>query len=239
MNGDEENKIDAAIERIAVLEKAYDELEAQTKAQLLVLKEQIRSIAKAELRALYGDEQKYLGSVLYWHHKKWVAVRTVGDGIGLSEHSVYTWVYAAEYKKKCVTCGAEFGEPMSSRGQMGASWHSWRTQCPSCKQKADEVSQRKLTAWQEERARNIEALRTMPYSEYLQTDHWREVRRRAQKRAGFRCEICNNPEGIQVHHRTYERRGEERNDDLIVLCENCHRTFHENGKLVRDYGGAS
>lgn len=76
-------------------------------------------------------------------------------------------------------------------------------------------------------------LRTMPYQDYLQTDHWKQTRAVALDAAGRRCQLCNSPERLQVHHRTYERRGEELPSDLIVLCNSCHSTFHANGKVHR------
>ncbi len=44
--------------------------------------------------------------------------------------------------------------------------------------------------------------------------------------------MCNDGSNIlDVHHRMYERRGEERDVDLIVLCHECHSIFHELGRL--------
>lgn len=77
-------------------------------------------------------------------------------------------------------------------------------------------------------------LRTMPYADYLQTDHWKKMRTGALERSGNRCQICNSPSTLSVHHRTYERRGNENPEDLIVLCQSCHQLFHDNGKLERE-----
>jgi len=73
-------------------------------------------------------------------------------------------------------------------------------------------------------------LQEMPYREYLQTPEWRETRRQAIERAKGRCELCNSTVLLRVHHKSYERRGEEQKEDLIVLCESCHAKFH--GKLT-------
>src|SRR5690242_506966 len=61
-------------------------------------------------------------------------------------------------------------------------------------------------------------LANMPYNEYLQTCQWDEKRTAARARAGERCQVCNSPGPLNVHHRTYERRGAERDEDLMVLC---------------------
>lgn len=73
----------------------------------------------------------------------------------------------------------------------------------------------------------INILKTMPYQEYLQTEHWRNKRKSALKRAKYKCQLCNNKENLQVHHNTYENRGNEKDEDLIVLCEDCHKKFHD------------
>lgn len=77
-------------------------------------------------------------------------------------------------------------------------------------------------------------LRKMPYAAYLRTNHWRMARMRALNNSGHRCQVCNSSRGLDVHHRTYERRGSEWDGDLLVLCRDCHGTFHRTGKLAKD-----
>lgn len=77
-------------------------------------------------------------------------------------------------------------------------------------------------------------LRELPYDEYLQTPHWQEVRQGARLRAQYRCQVCNSSDGqLHVHHRTYENRGDERPEDVILLCATCHDLFHKNGRLSK------
>lgn len=76
-------------------------------------------------------------------------------------------------------------------------------------------------------------LATMPYREYLQTPEWQARRLRALERAGHRCQVCNDGKQLNVHHRTYERRGNERDEDLFTLCRGCHSIFHREGKLAK------
>jgi len=73
-------------------------------------------------------------------------------------------------------------------------------------------------------------LKSMPYKEYLLTYHWRTMRSKALKRAHYKCQICGSTKQLNVHHNTYENRGEEKYEDLIVLCKDCHSKFHD--KLV-------
>lgn len=72
----------------------------------------------------------------------------------------------------------------------------------------------------------IDKLATMPYEDYLQTDHWYELRRKALKRANYKCQKCYHQDHLQIHHLTYERRGLELPEDLIVLCSKCHKKNH-------------
>ena len=79
----------------------------------------------------------------------------------------------------------------------------------------------------------VSHLRTMPYKEYLQTEHWKQIRQRALDHAGHSCQLCNVGHSLQVHHRTYERRGCEEPTDVTVLCAYCHAKHHD--KLGRSY----
>lgn len=65
------------------------------------------------------------------------------------------------------------------------------------------------------------------YEAYLQSPEWRERRRRTLERDGYRCRVCNSPDNLDAHHRTYERFGEELDEDLTTLCRRCHDFFHD------------
>ncbi len=66
----------------------------------------------------------------------------------------------------------------------------------------------------------------LDYRSYLQSDAWRQKREFMLQRAGYRCQVCNKKGRLELHHRTYERLGEERMEDLLVLCSSCHGLFH-------------
>lgn len=73
----------------------------------------------------------------------------------------------------------------------------------------------------------------MPYKEYLQSPVWKLTRDRIIKERGHICEVCGATDTtVNVHHKTYDRRGYEADTDLIVLCQPCHELFHKNGKLA-------
>lgn len=73
---------------------------------------------------------------------------------------------------------------------------------------------------------DVQALRKMPYSEYLRTAWWKKMRKWVLIFWKGRCAICNSNDMVEVHHRTYERRGQELITDCIVLCRMCHETVH-------------
>lgn len=64
------------------------------------------------------------------------------------------------------------------------------------------------------------------YQDYLQSDHWRDLRGAKLLEAGFRCQKCGKKSQLQVHHKTYERVSREKLSDLEVLCDPCHFDLH-------------
>lgn len=65
------------------------------------------------------------------------------------------------------------------------------------------------------------------YSEYLASPHWQALRVKMLERARYKCEACQDTDSVlHVHHLTYERLGCELEEDLIVLCEECHKVEH-------------
>ena len=78
-------------------------------------------------------------------------------------------------------------------------------------------------------------LRSMPYDLFLKSVYWKTVRRFVLWKRGGRCAQCGRTKHIQLHHETYEHRGSEylHLDDLIVLCETCHKAYgHMNKDML-------
>lgn len=72
------------------------------------------------------------------------------------------------------------------------------------------------------------------YQEYIKTEAWRARAEAAKQRVEHRCQICNRPSTrvtLNVHHRTYERLGNERPEDLTVLCRGCHELYEKNRRI--------
>lgn len=68
------------------------------------------------------------------------------------------------------------------------------------------------------------------YAEYLRSHEWKKLRDRILRQRGKLCELCGagrfSGTVLQVHHLTYERVSEELDDDLAVLCRECHKRLH-------------
>lgn len=73
----------------------------------------------------------------------------------------------------------------------------------------------------------IDKLKTMPYDEYLNTEHWNHFRSEAVKFFSGKCVICGGKNHLSVHHKTYENRGRETFNDVILVCGDCHKMIHK------------
>jgi RNase P subunit RPR2 len=71
------------------------------------------------------------------------------------------------------------------------------------------------------------------YQDYIQSPEWEKVRKRILKRARGKCEKCRKRPPLQVHHLTYARLGNERDEDLLAVCGPCHQSFHPDKQFLR------
>lgn len=80
----------------------------------------------------------------------------------------------------------------------------------------------------------LNQLKRMPLAEYLLTREWKSKRAMTLSRAGYRCQTCGtHDERLDVHHNTNDNYGDERPQDLVVLCECRHGRFH--GRMQNAY----
>lgn len=74
-------------------------------------------------------------------------------------------------------------------------------------------------------------LNNMTYEEYLKSEHWQKVKRKAKRRLNYqKCEFCES-KNVELHHITYkwiltpfELRG------IISLCRKHHQDVHDLAK---------
>jgi len=178
-----------------------------------------------------APEDIALGCLLYYNYESGVSVHDVAVFLGIDEYDLFLHLPGVKLDAfSCHDCGkAVVATSRSQIRQYVSNTRKGRPSgvCPECDATRDE--KRRLE--REEATKRLENLRRLPYAEYLKSDHWQEVRRQKLRSAGYHCQLCNQPGVLDVHHRTYERLGCERSSDLIVLCRDCHTTFHH--KLVK------
>ena len=78
----------------------------------------------------------------------------------------------------------------------------------------------------EDEIKYLNHLKSIPYEDYLNTNHWKALRKRKLGQSRYKCQICASTDKLVVHHNTYENRGCENDADLVVLCDVCHKKFH-------------
>lgn len=65
------------------------------------------------------------------------------------------------------------------------------------------------------------------YDDYLRSPEWKALRQRVIERDGAECVICGSRNNLRVHHTSYEKGVDEEGDNLVTLCEECHKKVHE------------
>ena len=85
----------------------------------------------------------------------------------------------------------------------------------------------KNRAYSREKEGPLRASTSREYERYLSSHEWALIARAARRQANYRCELCDRSGVLEVHHRTYVRFEHEWLEDLIVLCETCHRHVHD------------
>lgn len=75
----------------------------------------------------------------------------------------------------------------------------------------------------------------MTYAERLKDPRWQKRRLEIMSRDGFACQSCfGDEETLHVHHIVYRKKAmpwEYPDEDLVTLCESCHKTA-ESDRLV-------
>lgn len=77
----------------------------------------------------------------------------------------------------------------------------------------------------------IARLRNMPYTSYLRSSWWQHVKREVLSEDHRMCQRCKRYQEdygftLDVHHKTYKRRGMEKREDLETVCRDCHKSIH-------------
>lgn len=72
------------------------------------------------------------------------------------------------------------------------------------------------------------------YQKYLETPHWRNLRKQAFERDGHKCTSCGSPKRLEGHHLHYRSDFTRCTvDDVQTLCGECHKAHHRKKALER------
>ena len=78
------------------------------------------------------------------------------------------------------------------------------------------------------------------YKIYMNSRRWQEIAEQVRFRDGEKCTICGCTEvenqikhnkKLSVHHLSYDNTYAEDFDQLVTLCDNCHKGKHTNNNL--------
>jgi len=76
----------------------------------------------------------------------------------------------------------------------------------------------------------------MDYKNYLNSEHWKNVRQNKHLCNNFLgkdcCSICGSREKLEIHHLTYKNLGNENNKTLRIVCHRCHSILSNLPKLI-------
>jgi len=70
------------------------------------------------------------------------------------------------------------------------------------------------------------------YYQYIQREEWEKRTEKIRNRDNGICEVCHMRYGQSVHHRTYEHLFSEREEELLHVCDPCHKMIH---KISNDF----
>ena len=228
-------------EVISKLDSLLDKIN-NTEAQLKDLKFQLRYIPRLFSKENFTQEERSeIAQYLYWIDVGIPKEEIAFNILGISTIEFNKLITASFSDIKCEMCL----EPIIFKSKQAykdflkdsKKCYSWSGKCKNCLEMRLEThrieSEKQRKEHEIQYQLNLNKLKALPYIEYLQTPHWIKLRDEHLRRSKYRCQICNKNGKLNVHHRTYERRGEEDYKDLVTLCEDCHTLFHNQGKIVK------
>jgi 5-methylcytosine-specific restriction endonuclease McrA len=138
--------------------------------------------------------------------------------------------HCQQYRKQCLDCFQSVGNAIAKRTipvnelesmkpfdiqARDGYWENRKSQAEKIQEQILQQANEKLQA-----RRNF-------YETYLQSDDWRNIRKRVIERENGLCQGCRMNPISQVHHRNYDRLGSELLTDLYGYCETCHKKAHD------------
>lgn len=217
-----------ADEAYTTLTASIEELTEGLKQHKERVKETFRLLPGAVLPCDTEEETKKTAWHLYWKCPQ-IPAKAIAEAVGLEKgYGLAAHVGPAYFNN--AMCSACHEAPVRLWKESRTGEIKGSRLCESCRAAQEEQSRRKRQEAEKQEVAGCmtpEKARAMPYAEYLQTEHWKLRRKRALRLAGYKCQLCNQDGDLHTHHKTYENLGCEQDDDLVVLCKDCHAKFHD------------
>ena len=226
------DEIEAVLRDIQDMEQAIRKLRDRLRELPIVLAGQLST----------EEERLNAARYLYWMVPE-VPSNAIAQGmLGIGVHKLREIIGSIEGEIDCERCGkpihfrsrTHMKEIIKASASVRPRYaEGYRVLCEKCWKKIQDERHKEYERHVALREARLQELKTMPYEEYLKTPEWQARRKQHLRSVGYRCQVCNaTGVPLDVHHRTYERRGEEHYKDLIALCRDCHELFHISGKLA-------
>lgn len=226
------DELERTLDHISRIDAEVADLEDQ-KRQLSAYIQELPAVIATQLHT--ADERIEASRYLYWHVPEMHVKAIAHDLLAVKTHMASELIGPAASTLKCENCCKPI--EVTSRADLQRLQQSYKQRaryqflCSYCTEARQEQWAQESQHLYRTQVNRLDELQSMPYREYLQTPEWQERRKRHLRSANYRCQVCNSSQPLDVHHRTYERRGHERPQDLIALCRSCHQLFHDQGRL--------
>lgn len=208
------NQLDEMIEEQKILESKIKALKNNILSHIPKTQNMTKDIKLSVLNKIYWCYPQLQAQDIFGH---------LGKQISKLSKDIVVPVY--DTGLICCDCGEML--KITSRTAYKILKSNLNNRCKVCEKKRD-VERKKF--WDLDKSLNaqrIKELKLLPYKEYLSSQHWQSLRKSMLRRSHYKCQLCNEGGILDVHHRTYENKGDEDYSDLIVLCRNCHSKFHK------------
>ena len=73
---------------------------------------------------------------------------------------------------------------------------------------------------------DMEDVDFVEYAKYIKTKQWKTLASNTKEKANNKCIFCESTKRLLAHHRTYKNLYNEKENDLICVCNKCHIALH-------------
>ena len=63
--------------------------------------------------------------------------------------------------------------------------------------------------------------------EYMRSGVWYDIKQIILKRDNYTCRMCGSTNALECHHIKYDNLYNEKGEDLITVCRDCHQKIHD------------